>query len=304
MGTPNTTAALLGQPAAPGPDVENLRPPTLITYSEGQVQPPSALYVGVNDQLSVQAVGHSVGFFTLTLDIRLLLPDGTIQVQQEQVIVGGPYTITNLNFTLAEGFLLSVALRTQDSTMKRGRVFGLIALIRQTSPVTTLQLELTRGYVSVFSPVAWPAIPPDFPTGRPGSIQNIPVSNPAAGADWTQAVPSLARWRILSVKATLTTSAAAANRCAQLALGVPGSLVYVAVPAVLQAASLTYIYNFGAGVTTLLATVGATTLSVITAIPVDFWLQNGASIASATQNIQAADQWSGIQIQVEESLDT
>jgi hypothetical protein len=196
-----------------------------------------------------------------------------------------------------------VALRSTNSTQKRGDFFAIINLIRQTSPATTLNLTLTRGYSTVLSPVCWPVIPQDFPQQKPGAFRQQQITTPAAGADFTINVPNFMRWRIISLRATLVTSAAVANRAAILQFNNAGNVLYNACAANLQAASLTVGYSWGAGVTTLLATVGATTPNAETSIPVDLTLSAGMTITSTTQNIQAADQWSAIFMLIEENVD-
>jgi hypothetical protein len=299
---PNTSA-LLNPPAVPEPSVGFQRPPSLIQYAEGQVQPPSALYVGLNDQLQVFGTGSTVGFIACILDIRLLLTDGTIQIQEEIVPIGNNFTTTSVTFKLAEGFLLSAALRTLDSTVKRGQVFAVLSIVRNPAPGQTINLALTRGYVTSLSPVAWPAIPTDFPQFKPGNIRYLSVANPGAGLDWSTTVPVNGRWRLQSVRATLVTAVAVANREAILTFGVGGTLVYNAIAVPLQAASLTWVYSWGAGVNTLLTVNGSTTPNVTTSIPVDVWLPAGTSIGTATQNIQGADQWSLIALGIEECID-
>lgn len=303
MPLPPATAALLNRPAVPEPSVGKQRPPTLITYAEGNVSPPSALYVGLNDQLRVFQFSHFTTLFQVQVDIRLLLPDGTIQVQTEFVNVGGSYTTGFNDFKMAEGFLLSVDVRSNQAQVPRGAVFINLVLLRNVGGGNTLQLALSRGYCTLFSPVTWPALPPDFPTLKPGAIFVQTVGNPAAGVDWSIAINGNARWRVAAVRATLTTAVAVANRSAILQFVQAGNVAYNAAAAPVQAASLTWVYNWGAGVTTLLATVGSTTPNVETSTPVDLWLAPGMTIQTVTQNIQAADQWSGITLLVEESLD-
>lgn len=304
MGGIGNTAALLNPSAVPTPGVGNQRPQSLITYAEGNVPPPSALYVGLNDQIQVLVQAGFSGSTNLELDLRYLLPDGTIQIQSEVVPCLSNFTITNLLFHMAEGFLLSVALRCNDTTFKRGSLFAVINLVRQINPNTTINLTLTKGGVTFFAPVCWPAIPPDFPQNKPGVIRQVVIGAPAAGVDFSTTVPNLARWRVIALRASLTTAVAVANREVILALGTAGSPVYNAIAVPLQAASLTYGYSWGAGVTTLLVIAGATTPNINTSIPVDLWLPNGSTVASVTQNLQAADQWSSVQLLVEECIDT
>lgn len=303
MGGIGNTSALLNPPAVPQPSVANQRPQALITYAEGNVPPPSALYVGLNDKVRVFQFSHSPTVFQVEVDFRLLLPDGTIQVQSEFVNVGGAYTTGFNDFSMAEGFLLSVDVRSNQAGVFRGQVFINVVLLRNFGSGNTLQITLARGYCTLFSPVVWPQIPTDFPTLKPGAILQVTIGNPAAGADFTQAINGNARWRVQTLRAAFVTSAAAANRSAILQFSTAGNVFFSAPVVPVQAASLTWSYNWGSGVTTLTATAGATTPNAVTSLPDDFWLPPGSTIASVTQNIQAGDQWSAIQLDIEESLD-
>ena len=132
---------------------------------------------------------------------------------------------------------------------------------------------------------------------RPGVSRVVKVPNPAAGADWTQAVPGGVMWKILSGQATLTTSAAVATRLPQIQLTSAGVNVGVYSAAGSVAASLTTVVSFTqkSGSSILLA--GAT--SVPNPLP-DYPLVQGDTFGSLTGAIQAADQWSAIAFVVAE----
>lgn len=300
-----TTAHLLDAPAAPEASAVESRPASLLHYAERDVQPPGQLYVGLNDLIQIRTFGHPVSNELLTVDIRLLLPDGQIQIQQESVICSNNFSIGTISFRMAEGFLLSVAVRTVNANIRGGQIFAMISLIRQIAAAGNIQLELplSRGYVTVFSPCTWPSLPVHFPTSKPGNLQTLQIANPAAGAEFTVTVPTNARWRFCCVRGTLVTAVAAANRSAILNFNNAGNVFYNACAAPVQAASLTWGYSWGAGVTTLLVTVGSTTPNVETSIPVDLWLPGGSTVQSITQNIQAADQWTAIFANIEECPD-
>jgi hypothetical protein len=292
------------QPAAePTPEALEPTQRNLVTFHSTDVGPPSPLYVGLNDKLFVEAIGGLAGGGQLTIDIRYLLPNGQIQVQQEVVNSGTSYGIAPATFGLAEGFLLSVNARITNAAVTRGQIFVYFALLRSIGIGTSMQLTLSRGYASVFSPVCWPAIPSDFPAQRPGGIINPVISNPSAGTDWSITVPNFMRWRLMAARAQLVTSATAANRQVILRFGPSPNFVFQAMSQAVQAASLTWNYSWATGITSFTAATGAVTPNMNIATPGDLWLAAGQVIGSGTQNIQAGDQWSNIFIQVEECID-
>ena len=122
-------------------------------------------------------------------------------------------------------------------------------------------------------------------------------SAPAAGADWSVTVPGGKAWRILSVRAALTTSVAAANRVAALTVS-DGSAVFLTIPpAAVQAASLTWTYDWlehgnNVQVGTLLSG----------GFP-DLIIPAGFVIASSTSLLDAGDQWAAPRLYVVETWD-
>lgn len=122
------------------------------------------------------------------------------------------------------------------------------------------------------------------------------IPNPAAGADFIIPVPGNEDWRLLSVRATLTTSAAVANRLPTLVLDdqtnigaqVAGVFAHVAS----TVAAVDFVAENGFASTAIIAT------TVTIGIP-KWVVPGGYRIRSLTGNIQAADQWSGISYMVE-----
>lgn len=118
------------------------------------------------------------------------------------------------------------------------------------------------------------------------------VDQPAAGADWST-VPSNGDWtRVLSITAQLVTSATVANRAPDLlTTDVDGNVIAADGATAVQAAGETLTWDWRPrsgfnGTTTPSAVVGSTAP--------DFWLPPGASVATKTVNIAAADQWSAV----------
>lgn len=120
----------------------------------------------------------------------------------------------------------------------------------------------------------------------------VAIPSPAAGADWSFAIPSGHVYRLLSVYAQLVTSAAVATRVARLAF-TDGDRTFLDVPPfATQAASLTRRYAWAVSPA---ATAQGT--GILSSLP-EVELQAGWTIASVTDLIDVADQWSGIVLNV------
>lgn len=137
-------------------------------------------------------------------------------------------------------------------------------------------------------------------TDGPGLIRSITGATPGAGAEVSETVPAGARWSLLSIIWTLTTSATVANRFPDITID-DGAAVYFRVgPTIAAPASSTQIYNAfqGAGVVTR---DGNTTVE--RSLPIGLMLATGHRIRSNTTAIQVGDQYSAVQYLVREWRD-
>lgn len=124
---------------------------------------------------------------------------------------------------------------------------------------------------------------------------------PGPGVDWSFTLPSGAGYQLLLGTATLTTSAAVANRFPTIALQNGDGLTFfrsidsTAIPAT-TAASI----SFGPDVTT-----GAGNTGQLVTIGMPFInLDAGWRIAVITGGLDVADQWSGVRLYLSELHDT
>ena len=128
-----------------------------------------------------------------------------------------------------------------------------------------------------------------------GFLKTVTVSNPAAGADISTAVPAGKVWRLVSIQGKLVTSATVANRTVRWSID-DGANVFYAVDAnFTQAASLTETYSAGFGIVSANSNTFA-----ISPFPGVLLLPAGFRINTVTTAIQATDQWSAITLLVEE----
>lgn len=123
------------------------------------------------------------------------------------------------------------------------------------------------------------------------------VASPAAGAEWSLAVPARTTWEVLSVRHKLTTSAVVANRAAGLKVSDPNGLtLYQLSPQAVIAASLNSFIDFLPG---LGATEAIQQQQALLPTPAPI-LTEGWTIGSLTGNIDVGDQYSGIVLTVRE----
>lgn len=127
--------------------------------------------------------------------------------------------------------------------------------------------------------------------------KTVLVSAPAAGADWSIAVPGAVVWQVEAVTAILTTSATVANRLPRLRLGDGSNTFCEIVPQSNQAASIAGRYSYARGLSAGPAVGAANGQNV--ALP-KLAMLPAWTLTMSTLNIDATDQWSGIVLDVVE----
>lgn len=125
-------------------------------------------------------------------------------------------------------------------------------------------------------------------------IRSLP--SPVAGADLTIPATNGQDWRVLGVTATLTTSAAVANRTVRALVDDQTSVGASMPTGVTQVASTAVTYSWVGG----LSFSGATPLNGFVALTLpDLILPTGWRFRTITGLLDAADQWSVVSIMIE-----
>lgn len=138
-------------------------------------------------------------------------------------------------------------------------------------------------------------------SGREVIPRIITVANPVAGADWSQTVTSSSIWFVQSVRAQLNTAAAVATRAPALRLTNGEITIWEVLGGSTVAATGVGRYNYTCGLG--YSTNDGNSGIHVGAMP-EMPILGGWSLQSSTTSIQAADQWSGIQIYVLELEET
>jgi hypothetical protein len=297
--------------------------PNTTAFNTTSVGPPSSLYIQRDDVLVVQASSSSASE-VVTINGRLLLanmprggqPDNAAidpniaAAASTSVIVpiamtirpGATRTVTTQTFQLAEGYLLSLGSLAAIA-ITRGQTFVRAFISRGGSALIQPSQLLFADYVTTQIGAAYPNGRVTAPIEGPGFVYLFAGTNPGAGANWSVSVPANARWRVRSIGALLTTSATVINRQVGLHIAVGGNIVFTG------AASVAIPANTPAVVTAVALNPFAPldTTRIYLPLPPDLYL-TGASglvqtISSEATNLQAGDQWSSINLLVEEWLD-
>lgn len=238
-------------------------------------------------------------------------PDIDVQLTNGTCTIEPPLSSDADGLELGPGWITSLDLNDwQGGSHKRGRLW-VEGEINRISHNGHEGVTLIKNYQTPSGHLSWPDgnIAEGALSGR-GWYRQVVVTVPAAGADWTQSVPTNAHWRLYTVRAALTTSADAANRGVNVQIDDgAGVITWDAATSTVQTASQVTVYQYSVG-----GPSGTFTRAALTTIYQLFNLPGGLAvdmpegfrIRSITTNIDTvatADQWGAIVLGVEEWID-
>lgn len=258
----------------------------------------SALYVSGEDVLRLVSY-NSLSGLVLTIGGRILLRDGRVVAFQHSHTPNTDRTAKTEDFGISDGWLLSAQVTASTGAPRRGQCFVSLQFARGQTGAKVSLGTLAQGYVGTGYGIGWPGTAITSPVEGPGVIRSITGTNPAAGADIFETVPTNARWRLLSLVATLVTNAVAGARIPELILDNGALGHWRADPSGTQAANVTQRYTAGDGA----GRYAATGSNSMWALPVDAMLMGGFRIATLTAALDAGDDWSAPQMLVEEWIE-
>ena len=265
-----------------------------VSFRTLDVLPPSAYYVGLDDQLVFRVyTDYSPAVFYFVA--RMLRPEGVIAVETVQLYnsQAGSQQLTG-ELTGVEGYVLSISASAPQVPLSAAYVT--VKLMRAPYLITGLTTALLlAGYVGDKLTLSYPTFPPRGPLEGPGRLVTVTAS-PAAGMDWIIAVPTYVRWRVNIAWFGLTTTPTVISRQPNVILKDAANTTVGFCPGPLQQpASEAITYSLLPGGSYL--SVGA--LCSISA-PAELLLDAGGSISTYTPTLQPGDQYSSVAVQVEE----
>jgi hypothetical protein len=242
---------------------------------------------------------NSAAGVTLLVSGQILGPDGEVRPFQQTLVPTTARAISTAIFAPGCGWLLDAQIVASAGTPRRGQCFARLELIAGREGATHALGTVLQGYVQDTTALAWPGSPIVSSVDGPGVIRAIVGTDPAAGVEISETVPTNARWRLLAVYAQLVTAVAAANREPSLVVDDGANNLTVSSAFASQAASLTHQYSWhheNQLAAILNGTAHPLRLPRIVAM-------GGYRIRTATTNIQAADNWGAPNLLVEEWIE-
>jgi hypothetical protein len=271
----------------------------VVSWQLKRLAPPSPLYVTVDDVLRVSAATSQANE-VVTVSWRLLrAADGVIVYGQGTVQPASNRSVAVQDFPLAEGFLLSVSCKAAVAATV-GATFVRLFLNPKALGAGQPGFMLMSDYATTQISSGFPNGRITAPTEGPGGLTEVPVTSPAAGADWTLAIPTNALWRVMSIFSILVASGAAGNRVPMIRFNFAGGARFfrtgTTVP-IIANANLAVVAGPGN------AFVGDATNTLELSFPAGLKVRAGDAIASETAGLLAGDQYSAIAVRVEDYLE-
>lgn len=259
---------------------------------------PSGVFVTDDDYLLLTSYA-SVASIAIVIGGRVLDPSGRPVAFSQRHVPNSDRTAATVVARLGEGWLQQVSVGVASGTPSYGQAYARVDICRGDGAGRVVLGTLIEGHVTATVRQAWPGSLLHGPLERGGTIRSLTGTNPAAGVEISETVPTGARWELLAWSATLVTDATVANRNPALLVDDGTNTLFIARAADNHAASLTIVYSAGAG----LGREASIASRVLLALPLRLTLLAGYRIRTVTGSLQAGDDWSAPQFLVEESLE-
>jgi small ligand-binding sensory domain FIST len=260
---------------------------------------PQGVYVTGDDHLLLTVLNAATGV-TVRVGGRMLdAVSGRAVPFNLELVPATDRSASTTVVRLQEGWLQQATIVVSGGTPLYGQTYARLDIVRGDGPGRTVLGTLAQGLITAQVRQAFPGAVLQGPLEAPGTIRSITGTDPAAGAEVSETVPTGARWRLHALRVALTTDATVANRETSLTLD-DGTTIYAQMPAgEAQTASAAFTYTWAVGLIRGAPNQGGSRL-----IPIPpLWLLAGHRIRTLTTNIQAGDNYGAPQLLVEESLE-
>ena len=189
------------------------------------------------------------------------------------------------------GVLLHLHVGVTTATV-RGETYIRVQLRRDGQDT----VDLINDYLSSGYFPSWPPGTPKDSIEGPGFIRSVLGTNPAAGVEISETVPTNARWKLLSVFARLVTDGAGTPTPGLLIDDGTNTLFFIRSTSS-QAVSVTIDWSWTHGLGVAQIDVGSVRTMPL---PIDIILPAGYRITTSTAGIDAGDDWAAPRLLVEE----
>lgn len=197
-------------------------------------------------------------------------------------------TASVLTRGLGEGWLLEASVLATAATPQLGQCFAVLTIVRGLGSSALELSTLAQGYVTSKQRLVWPGGFFTASLDGGGALRVITGTQPGAGAEVSETVPTGARWELLSARVLLVASAAVANRLPEWTVDDGTNIVFESGGSQAVTATTTFAILLAQLGSAFLA--GGIGLAVFPAV-IGLKLAAGFRIKTNTAAIQGADQY-------------
>lgn len=251
------------------------------------------------DALRLTVLNSLVGV-VVGVSWRSYTPGNRTRPSREVHVPTSDRLVSTKEFAIGEGFLLNATLSATSGSPKRGQTWAKLEVIRGLGAAAIVLGTIAAGHITATIPLAWPGSPIENSTDGDGYLRLITGTQPAAGLEVNERVPVGARWELLTFRTNLVAGGTVANRRSGLSVLGSGPAFFRSPQPKDHAASTQMDNYWSQGMpfaTSILSDVS------IAGLPTGFKLGPDTTIVTATNNLQAADQYSAPLYSVREWLE-
>lgn len=207
--------ALLRSPLPPPP--QEVEPPIIsgnysfVSWTFANLRPETALYIYPDSWVFVHLT-NSVSGLGVRVSLQILGREGRIKEHSRTFTPTADRITNHSEFFVGEGFVINANVEVTDGTARHGQVYVRTGISRPIGGGHIHWRTLISDYVTSGYEAGWPGGVTRSSTDGQGIIRTIAGTDPAAGSEIAESVPTGARWRLLSLFFRLDTSAAAVTR--------------------------------------------------------------------------------------------
>jgi len=280
--------------------VRRLTFPAVQQAPHGVIATPFQFHVTGEDNLEITTFNSVAG---VRVDVHVRFLDDSDVVSKAYAIHHTPNTdrtAATTRHALGAGALLNLRAVAGAGSPLVGQTFVIVRVVRGMTANAIALGTLVQGYVTGNQDLAYPGSPLVGSTDVEPPVRFVIGTDPPAGTQSTETVPSGARWEVVMYTIALNTSAVAATRRLSLHINTVAEFLGQFTPSATQAASLRYVYTFGQG----LSSEGAVKSAFVNyPLATSLILSAGARLITSIENLDAGDNLEAPKMHIREWLE-
>src|SRR6266851_3396315 len=198
-----------------GPLIDPATPPVDGFDRNAFLQGPSPFVLSLEEALQVDSI-CSIAGVTLQVSGVMLSSDYELKPFKFAHTPNSNRTLATSRAAVGSGWILRCRVIVSAGAPLLGQCYVAVRTCRGLTSNAEVNGTIAASYITANTDLFWPNGQVQYPLDGEGAPLSISVSTPAAGADWSQTVPTGARWVVTALAAQLVTAVAAGTRAPRL----------------------------------------------------------------------------------------